>query len=133
MRTSTSTFGCSISGSGTGTSLVTGTVSCWVGSGTDTGSGSGTITGSVSIACGFTSGLVSTTLGVGGTYAASTSLAIASPLDKLAIGVTWPATSNAACTSLASESKASLFAAGFDIKDSTPLRYFVASPSPPVC
>ena len=89
-----------------------------------TGSGSGAISGS---------GADIGSLVTGATYAVSISAADALPLARLETGVTWPATSKLALISDASESSASLFAAGFDSKDSMPFRYFVASPSPPVC
>ena len=117
-------------GRGTGFSEGNGTVAS-LGSGTETGSGVTTSGKDVSSIAG--SGTGSTSTETGGTYAVSTSLAEAPLLAKLVIGVTCPATSNAACTSDASDNNASLFAAGLDIKDSTPFRYFVASPSPPVC
>ena len=95
------------------------------------GDGAGTEAGSgLETGCSIIS---SASTGVGGTYAVSTCFASAVLDAKLAIGVTWPATSNAARISDDRESNASLFAAGFSIKDSTPLRYFVASPAPPVC
>ena len=53
---------------------------------------------------------------VGATYDVSTSLAVALLLARLDTGVTWPATSKQAFISDASDSKASLFAAGFDSK-----------------
>ena len=89
-----------------------------------TGSGSG-----VTLGVGADIGSLAT----GATYAVSISLADALPLARLETGVTWPATSKLALISDANESNASLFAAGFDSNDSTPFRYFVASPSPPVC
>ena len=55
-------------------------------------------------------------------YDASTSAADALLLARLEIGVTCPATSNAALNSEARDTKPSLFAAGLAIRDSTPLR-----------
>ena len=67
-----------------------------------------------------------------GTSAASTADAFASPLAKLEIGVTCPATSKDSSNSLANCNNPSLFAAGLLINDSIPTRYLVASPLPPV-